>query len=324
MTGIYKIKNKINGKVYIGQSVNIPKRWKDHRKNSRMRNYEGKHYPLYRAFAKYGLDNFDFIILEKCEKEELNDKETQWILQYDSINTKKGYNLKLGEQPLNLTSKLTKEEAKEIQHLLLTTPLVQKDIGDKFGVSFRTVCGINLGETWRDNQLTYPLRQNKESNKNFCKDCKKEISSTALRCINCYNSARKKQSYKKRPKPVELARLVKEKGFEGVGRDFGITGNAVKRWCRDYQIPYLKKELVIWYNNQVGISNEPKLQIRKVKQIEKSTNKVINIFDNATAAARSLGKKQGNHISEVCNGIGKTAHGFKWEYINEKAPWPSG
>ncbi|PFD62313.1 GIY-YIG nuclease family protein [Bacillus thuringiensis] len=85
MTGIYKITNKINGKCYIGQSVNIPKRWENHRcMNS------NHSYPLYRAFKKYGLEKFSFEVLEYCSKDELEHKEYFYILLYDSVDN--GYN----------------------------------------------------------------------------------------------------------------------------------------------------------------------------------------------------------------------------------------
>ena len=71
MIGIYKITNKINGHSYIGQSVNILKRWNKHR------SFESSNaqYPLYRAFKKYGIDNFIFQIIEECPVEKLDERE---------------------------------------------------------------------------------------------------------------------------------------------------------------------------------------------------------------------------------------------------------
>ena len=85
ISGIYQIKNKINGKSYIGQSKDIYHRWIKHKEvinfnsNSPMKNY-----PLYRALIKYGIDNFDFIILEECSIEKLNEREIYWI---EKLNT---------------------------------------------------------------------------------------------------------------------------------------------------------------------------------------------------------------------------------------------
>ena len=66
MIGIYKITNKINGKCYIGQSINIKQRWKGHRKDAFWLNGPDYQYPLYKAIRKYGIENFSFEVIEEC------------------------------------------------------------------------------------------------------------------------------------------------------------------------------------------------------------------------------------------------------------------
>lgn len=98
--GIYKIKNLINGKVYIGQSVDIYKRWGDHKSMAIAEKYKiGYDYPLYRAFRKYGLENFSFEVIEECDREELNEREMYYIESYRSYikyEDSNGYNQTLG------------------------------------------------------------------------------------------------------------------------------------------------------------------------------------------------------------------------------------
>ena len=72
MIGIYKIENLINHKVYIGQSKDIERRWKYHR--TRIYREENDSLPLYRAFRKYGIENFSFNVIELCKIEELDIK----------------------------------------------------------------------------------------------------------------------------------------------------------------------------------------------------------------------------------------------------------
>lgn len=86
--GIYKITNIINGKCYIGQSVDIRKRWRAH---LRVANTDFN--LLHRAFQKYGVENFTFEIIEYCARKELNEREKYWINYYDSHNPDKGYNM---------------------------------------------------------------------------------------------------------------------------------------------------------------------------------------------------------------------------------------
>ena len=88
MIGIYKITNKINNDCYVGQSTNIYHRWKEHKYRYNKRKEKCYSYYLYRAFRKYGLDNFKFEILETCKKEDLTDREQHY---YDLLTPK--YNM---------------------------------------------------------------------------------------------------------------------------------------------------------------------------------------------------------------------------------------
>lgn len=98
--GIYLIRNKINNKVYIGLSVNIEERWQHHRSlYLKKENNKEKNKPLYLAFNKYGIENFDFQILEECSISELSEREKYYIKLYDCCvldGYDKGYNLTRG------------------------------------------------------------------------------------------------------------------------------------------------------------------------------------------------------------------------------------
>ena len=83
MQGIYKITNKVNGKCYIGQSVDIAKRWREHTGwsfNKKRPEYE---YPLYRAIRKYGIESFLFEIIEDVKvSDQLTPREIYWYHLY--------------------------------------------------------------------------------------------------------------------------------------------------------------------------------------------------------------------------------------------------
>lgn len=89
--GIYKIRNLLNSKIYIGQSTNINNRFRVHRFKI---NKNIKH-PLQSAFKKYGIDNFEFNIIERvADINKLNEREQYWLDHYQSYNRDFGYNLR--------------------------------------------------------------------------------------------------------------------------------------------------------------------------------------------------------------------------------------
>lgn len=91
--GIYKITNKQTGDIYIGQSVNIADRWKQHVKCGLGIDASATN-KLYNNMQKYGVWNFTFEILQKCTRDKLNEKERFWIQMYQSnkvgLNVTKG------------------------------------------------------------------------------------------------------------------------------------------------------------------------------------------------------------------------------------------
>lgn len=91
--GVYKITNLLDNKCYIGQSVDIYKRWCDHCKCGCGMDTP-KNNKLYTAMLEDGLENFSFELLEECLKEELNKKEAFYINLYESNDY--GYNITRG------------------------------------------------------------------------------------------------------------------------------------------------------------------------------------------------------------------------------------
>lgn len=75
--GIYKITNLANGMCYVGQSVDIANRWKQHIKRGIGAEAPTKN-KLYPAMVEFGVENFSFEIVEECEKGLLDKKEDYW------------------------------------------------------------------------------------------------------------------------------------------------------------------------------------------------------------------------------------------------------
>ena len=93
MPYIYKITNLINQKIYIGKTTKtIESRWNKHWADSIREDISNR--PLYKAFNKYGKENFKIEQLEECSIDELSDREIYWIEKLGSF--KYGYNATQG------------------------------------------------------------------------------------------------------------------------------------------------------------------------------------------------------------------------------------
>lgn len=89
VVGIYCIRNKINNKYYIGQSVNIKNRWKEHKYNLRHNRHVNN--KLQNAWNKYGENAFEFKIIKACKKQYLDRFEKLYMSTFNTH--KNGYNI---------------------------------------------------------------------------------------------------------------------------------------------------------------------------------------------------------------------------------------
>lgn len=108
MIGIYKIVNKINNKVYIGQSININRRIKEHFWKAQCEKDVSYNSALHSAIRKYGKENFKWEVIEECEIEEIDEKEKYYIQFYNSL-TPNGYNILEGGQKFRAESNRCKK-----------------------------------------------------------------------------------------------------------------------------------------------------------------------------------------------------------------------
>lgn len=242
MIGIYLITNQVNKKVYIGQSQNIELRWKAHRNRPFNPNSIDYEKPLYRAIRKYGLDNFTFQILEECEIKELNNREMYWIEIYHSTDKEKGYNLTKGGES-GTPIKLSEAQRDQIIECLQLSNETQEQIAKKFQVSQRLVSGINLGEYWIREDIVYPIRQKQE---NQCLICGKKILPTSKYCLTCSGFIQRKVE---RPNREELKNLIKSVPFTQIGKQYGVSDNAVRKWCQSEGLPS-KSSIIKKYSDE--------------------------------------------------------------------------
>lgn len=287
MIGIYKIENLINGKVYIGQSIDIIKRWQSH-KNC----IEDK--PLYRAFKKYGLKNFDFSVIEECSSDELNDKERFWISYYHSCiydENNWGYNLSYGGEGCSIISL----EQQKIILQLWDEGKTTTQIAKIMNYSVPTIT------SHLKNYKSYTLIERIERGKKAHVFGKK---------VNVYdingNLINKYEQLQLAAKDLKISygsakRIVK-----------GIHTESCNHYILIYEDEDQEKVLRERLNN---INNKYKSKKKPIQQIDINTNEVIKDFSSIKEAALEiLGKEKASLISACCKGQRKTAYGYRWRY----------
>lgn len=238
MIGIYKITNLLNGKCYIGQSIHIERRWAEHLLPS-------ADSIIANAIKKYGKENFKFEVIEEVSLEEidtLDDLEELHIMLNNSI-VPNGYNI---DERCNgnhtIFIKINKEQYNEIVDLIQNSSLTFEEIAKKYSLNKRTITRINQGQTHKIYGLNYPLRNTliKPAQEYFCVDCRQKISKGAIRCTECH---RKNSRFCERPNREELKQLIRTMPFTKIGEKFGVSDNAIRKWCDSVNLPRKTSEI---------------------------------------------------------------------------------
>ena len=186
--GIYLIRNKKDGKVYIGKSLDIKNRWNSHRSKLK-RNVHGNRL-LQKAYNEYGKENFEYKAVEYCEENELDEKEIYWIKIFKATDRKYGYNLEYGgstnkkfakdrkERVINEENcrRLTVKEVSEIKRKLVTG-IKQSELSKEYNIKLTTINKIARCENWKwvNEELNYQLINLKKNNKNYIETKAKEL-----------------------------------------------------------------------------------------------------------------------------------------------------
>lgn len=204
--GIYKITNKLDCRIYIGQSVDIKTRWSAHRcKNRASICY------ISNAIDAHGLDNFEFEIIEECDRDRLNDREIYWINLLNSLYPN-GYNLTAGGSLYKVVSDETRRK--------LSIANKGRRISDESKEKMRIAkLGIRHSEETK-NKLSLALKGRKKS----LEHARKVAVSNTGRVV--------KESTKEKLSKINSKRVVRSDGivFDSLGhaaKEIGMSVSSV-------------------------------------------------------------------------------------------------
>ena len=204
---IYLIKNLINGKNYIGQTINPTTRFNSYK----LASLKGGNRPIEYALKKYDFNNFEFSIIDQVNtQEEADEKEKFYICEYHSLTTENGYNVTKGGKGYDgKTPFHSREEWKTIKEEIKTDLFHSlQEIADRHQFSLAMLKRVNQGKALYDETEEYPLRKLKSyeykaieiknllinSNKSFSEIV--EITNSSIVTVQDINNGRKRKDDK--------------------------------------------------------------------------------------------------------------------------------
>ena len=278
MCGIYKIQNLINGKIYIGQSIDIQYRFNNHKSESFNPKSNAYDTAIHRAIRKYGIENFSFEVVEECEQEKLREQEIYWIDYYDSFGN--GYNLTSGGEGVQTTN------IKQVWKLW-DDGLSVKEIATIVDCQQHTV--IRILESYDQYNKVESYRRGREN-------AKQKMYKPVLQYDKKGNFIKKYNS------SIEAE---DQTGIDANDIRNAVVGN--QKSAGGYQWTSEDADPPGEYNAKSMNDKKPVLQFDL-------DGNFIAEYESLNEAAKAVGLKNVNSISRCCNGKQYTAAGYYWRW----------
>lgn len=315
ISGIYCIRNAINGKCYVGQSVDIYNRWRQHRTALRKNNHYN--FDLQNAWNKYSEENFVFEILYECDNSKLDIYEISFIHELNSFWN--GYNNDFGGQAGAIYAHCNdddmRKELKEILHRKVShryKPVLQIDFNG---------CIVNKWDN--AHYAAYVI----DGNSSEISACLNGKAKTHKRSVWIY-----KDDYD--PESFDISEYIKnvhnvdydicQYTFSGeligvyptaidAARAVGLHENSIYS-CLHKRM--LSAAGYIWrYSNEDFDSHRIPTEKRRVCQYDKTGN-LIATYETAADAMKQTGISNG--IYDSLYGKVELSHGYIWRYEGDK------
>ena len=288
---IYKITNKVNGKIYIGQTTqSLDHRWKTHLRVSKSK---VPHHAIHDAIRKYGKDNFSVEIVEdEISGIELGNREIFWIQHYNSL-VPNGYNIRKGGDDSG-RKQVYKIDLVTNEILDIYDSATEASEMNNIDLSGLTkVCRqIENRGTYGGFKWCYAENYSKEYLEEIAIHCSRKIcqidqySGELIKVWGCVQEAVSALNVNKPSLSMCLT-----------GRNKTAGGYC---WC------YIED-----FDKYVA-----KTRYKQVLQIDKKTKEVVKVWNTVKEAADKYG--QTSNIRAVCKGKQNTAYGFIWRYKGDE------
>lgn len=256
---IYIIKNDLNNKVYIGQSINSEHRFNEHCRLNNVQAY------IDREISRLGKEHFWYEILES-QIEDYDEKEIYWIDYYNSIYPN-GYNIAIGGSGTysgtkNICSLIKDEEILDlIINDLQNTKMSYKEIAKKYNIDNDVlICRINTGTCYKKDNLIYPIRKERADaiiNEQQVKEIKQLLKTSCL-------------------------------SFSEIANKYNIS----QSYIREINVGKLKKDINEKYPIREGIINKNSLSDKEVEEI-------CNLLMNTKLSMRKIAEKFNRSIDTI-------------------------
>jgi group I intron endonuclease len=155
---IYKILNRKTGSVYIGKTNNLERRKREHISIAYNPNSSEYLKLLYRKIRQYGVEEFEFYIIEECEDSIWKDREKYWISYHNSFHGI-GYNESEGGDGVPIGNSIEPFISNIILDLK-ENKMTQETIAFKYNTVSSVISNINNGLILKQLEIDYPIRQN--------------------------------------------------------------------------------------------------------------------------------------------------------------------
>lgn len=286
-SGVYKITNIINNKVYVGSSVNIIKRKSAHRCMLRDGTHSNEH--LQSAYNKYGKDSFVFEVIEYSTKDNLINREQYWIDELMACNRLFGYN---------------------------KSPVAESYFGSGlYKGKPRRVINIDTGIMF-DSILDAANSCNMEVYINIIKVCKGERGTAGgFRWAYINNDKIETPSYEQKWSRRRVINVETQEVFETVkeaAEAYNVKSSNISRICKDGKgtvkgVRWAYADVLKHMDTNCG----PKKRRAIVINLD-----TLEVYKSITEAGNTL-EVDISSITKVCKKKSKTAGGYHWQYYED-------